>query len=121
MAVVSNPLVNQLEYPAPQAEFFSAFEKRARFLGEKAEYGPSRDLVSGLLTTDQEAAAESNFHCLSLEIASRPLLDGICGLMDPPVDHGRETMVIRPVACIEKNGPVKAIVSSYQDRRRAIQ
>lgn len=121
MAVVSNPLVNQLEYPAPQEEFFSAFEKRAHFLGEKAEDESSRNIVSGLPTTGQEAGAASNYHCLSLKIASRPLLDGVRGLVNPPIDHGRETMVIRPIACIKKNGPVEAIVSSYQDRRRTIE
>ena len=74
-----------------------------------------------LLATGQEAGAASTFLCLSLEITSRPLLDGVRGLMDPPVDHGRETVVIRPVACIEKNGPVETIVSSHQDRRRTIE
>jgi hypothetical protein len=74
-----------------------------------------------LLATGQEAGAASTFLCLSLEIAIRPLLDGVRRLVNPPIDHGRETMVIRPVACIEKNGPVEAIVSSHQDRRRTIQ
>ena len=121
MAVVCNLLVNQCSHPARQAGFFYFFRKKGHIPEKDAVHWPLEEALSCLLAVGQRASARSDHHWLSLEISIRPLLDGVSGLMNPPVDHGRETMVVGAVACIEKNGPVETIVSSHQDRRRTIQ